>query len=715
MGKATERPLTPAAGDAGTHSAALALALVAGYHGVACDSTQILRDWLPGADADPAISLQRAARRLGLHARHRRDARARLDRLPLPAMVRETDGNWLVLARVGATEVLLQRPTDAPERMPRAAFDALWSGETMLLGRRGDAPGSARGFGFQWFLRAFWKYRQVFGEVLVASFFLQLFALVTPLFFQVVVDKVLVHRGLTTLDVLIIGLLGIAVFDALLGGIRGYLFAHTASRIDVELGARVFEHLLRLPLAWFLARPAGQTVARVREIEGIREFLASSFLTLSLDLFFSLAFLVVLYLYSPPLALLVAASLPVYALISLLVTPALRRRTEERFERGAANQALLVESVTGVETLKAMALEPVVRRRFEDQLAGYARASFRALLLGTWATQSVTLVTRIVTALVLWLGARAVIAGEMSVGQLVAFNMIAGQLNAPVLRIAQLWQQLQQARLSVARLGDVLLAPVEPARVSRTSLPRLVGAVRFEHVCFRYPGGGAEALADFDLELPAGQVVGVVGRSGSGKSTLTRLLQRLYVPDRGRVLVDGMDIAQADPAWLRLQVGVVLQESVLFSGSVRDNIALSQPGMPMTRVEEVARLAGAHEFVAALPEGYDTELGERGARLSGGQRQRIAIARALAMDPRILVLDEATSALDYEAESVITANLRLICRGRTVLIIAHRLSTVRHVDRIVALDNGRLIEDGAHRELLAADGFYARQHRRQAG
>ena len=704
-------------GDTATtaRDAAICLALLARFHGIACDPAAIVREWLPASTRDVGLALQRAARRLGLRARRVRSRSSRLPLLPLPALAGTGDGGWLVLARVGDEEVLIQRPAEPPQRISVAEFDALWSGELLLATRRAAIDGVASAFGLRWFWPAFWKYRRILGEVLAASFFLQLFALVSPLFFQVVVDKVLVHRGLTTLDVLVVGLLGVALFDALLGGVRRFLLSHTASRISVDLGARVFEHLMGLAPAWFLARPVGQTVARVREIEGIREFLGGSFLTLSLDLVFSLAFLVVLYLYSPRLAAVVALSLPVYVLISVLVTPALRRRTEERFARGAANQALLVESVTGIETLKSMAVEPLLRRRFEDQLAGYARVSFQAFLLGACATQAVTLVTRVVGALVLWLGARAVIAGELSVGQLVAFNMIASQLNAPVLRLAQLWQQLQQARISVARVGDVLEAPTEPACVARTSLPQLTGAVRFEHVAFRYDPRAAEALADLDLDVPAGQMLGLVGRSGSGKSTLARLLQRLYVPERGRVMIDGIDLALVDPAWLRRQIGVVPQESLLFAGSARDNIAFCNPGMPMSQVEQVARLAGAHEFVAALPHGYDTELGERGSRLSGGQRQRVAIARALACDPRILVLDEATSALVHEAEASFTAGLRRISQGRTVFIIAHRLSTVRHADRIVTLDGGRVVEDGNHDTLLAADGFYAAQYRQQAG
>jgi subfamily B ATP-binding cassette protein HlyB/CyaB len=398
------------------------------------------------------------------------------------------------------------------------------------------------------------------------------------------------------------------------------------------------------------------------------------------------------------------------------VTPIFRRRLDEKFNRGAENQSFLVESVTGIETLKAMAVEPQMQRRWEEQLAGYVRASFRVLSLGNWASQGVQVVSKVVTAAILYFGAMAVIGGKMSVGELVAFNMLAGRVAQPVLRLAQLWQDFQQARISVARLGDILNTTAEPAyNPNRAALPAIRGAIAFEHVGFRYRLDGPEVLHDITLEIPAGQVVGIVGPSGSGKSTLAKLVQRLYVPESGRMLIDGIDLAMVDVAWLRRQIGVVLQENMLFNRSIRDNIALADPGMAMERVITASQLAGAHEFILELPQGYDTNVGERGASLSGGQRQRIAIARALVMDPRILVFDEATSALDYESERVIQENMRRIAQGRTVLIIAHRLSAVRQCDRILTIERGRLVEDGRHEELLRSGGRYAALVRLQGG
>jgi subfamily B ATP-binding cassette protein HlyB/CyaB len=412
----------------------------------------------------------------------------------------------------------------------------------------------------------------------------------------------------------------------------------------------------------------------------------------------------------------VVGAFPLYIGLSAGLAPVFRRRLDEKFERGAENQAFLVESITGVETLKAMAVEPHMQRRWEEQLAGYVQASFRVTNLGNWGSQSIQLISKISTAAILYFGARLVMDGALTVGELVAFNMLASRMTQPVLRLAQIWQDFHQARLSIDRLGDILNTHPETALVpTRSALPAIRGTIEFDHVFFRYRPDGPEILHDISIQIPAGQIVGIVGASGSGKSTLARLVQRLYVPERGRVLVDGADLALIDVAWLRRQIGVVLQDNVLFNCSVRDNIALAAPSMPMEQVIAAADLAGAHEFILELPHGYDTPVGERGVLLSGGQRQRIAIARALATNPRILIFDEATSALDYESERIIHTNMRRICAGRTVFIIAHRLSTVRQVHRIIAVERGRIVEDGSHDELLRIGGRYAMLHRAQVG
>src|SRR5579862_819909 len=664
-----------------------------------------------------SAEILRCAKEFNLRARAVTTDWTRLVQTPLPALAECRDGSFIVLGKVADDKALVQDPrAGRPQLLTRVDFEERWSGRIILIARRVSLDSLTREFNITWFLHAIHKYRGILAEVFVASFFLQLFALVSPLFFQVVIDKVLVHRSLSTLDVLIIGLVTISVFETILGILRTFLFAHTTNRIDVELGARLFRHLMALPIAYFRARRVGDSVARVRELENIRNFLTSSALTLVIDLFFTIVFLAVMFYYAPLLTWIVIGSFPFYIGLSAWVTPIFRRRLDEKFNRGAENQAFLVESITGVETLKAMAVEPQMQRRWEEQLAGYVRASFSVLSLGNWASQSVQLVSKLVTALTLYFGAYLVIDGKLSVGELVAFNMLAGRVAQPVLRLAQLWQDFQQARISIARLGDILNTHAEPAyNPSQTALPAIAGSIAFEHVSFRYRLDGPQVLHDVSLEVPAGQVLGIVGPSGSGKSTLTKLVQRLYVPESGRVLVDGIDLAVIDVSWLRRQVGFVLQENVLFNRSIRDNIALADPGMKMEQVVAAAKLVGAHEFILELPHGYDTQVGERGATLSGGQRQRIAIARALVTDPRILILDEATSALDYESERIIQENMRRIAQGRTVLIIAHRLSAVRNCDRIITIERGRLVEDGRHEELVGSGGRYASLLRLQAG
>ena len=703
----TDRPAPAESGVA-------ALVLLLRFHGIGADPEQI-RHRL-GVDIGVPEML-RCAKDFGLKARAYQSNWGRLANTPLPGIAVLRDGRYLLLGKASEDQVLVQNPlSPRPMLMSRAEFEAVWDGRLVLMAGRAGMLDLSQRFDITWFVSAIHKYRRLLGEVLVASFFLQLFALVSPLFFQVVIDKVLVNRTLSTLDVLVIGLVGISLFETILGILRTYLFAHTTNRIDVELGARLFRHLLALPIAYFQARRVGDSVARVRELENIRNFLTSSALTLVIDLFFTFIFLAVMFIYSPLLTWIVLGSFPFYIGISAGSTPLFRKRLDDKFARGAENQAFLVESVTGVETLKSMAVEPQMQRRWEEQLAGYVASSFRVIRLGNTASQAIQLVSKVVTAAVLYFGAKLVIAGDLTVGELVAFNILAGRVSSPVLRLAQMWQDFHQARISVARLGDILNTPAEPTyNPGRAALPAIRGDVSFDHVTFRYRIDGPEVVRDVNFSVPAGQVVGIVGPSGSGKSTLAKLVQRLYVPESGRVLIDGVDLAMVDTMWLRRQLGVVLQENILFNRSVRDNIALADPGMPVERVIAAATLAGAHEFILELPEGYDTIVGERGSSLSGGQRQRIAIARALVTEPRVLIFDEATSALDYESERIIQQNMAQICKGRTVFIVAHRLSTVRLADRIVTIDHGRITEDGTHHELIRQGGRYASLYRLQSG
>ena len=685
-----------------------ALCGIAAYYRIAADPIHLQRELaLIGREA-AITDLMRASGVIGLKARRvTRTTEKQLAATPTPAIAVLREGGFVVFGgRLPDGRFRVVDPVTSIDRgLSAAEFLRDVEPQLLLIGRRiGGAGFDPKSFGFRWFLPSIWRYRRPLAHVLLASLFVQLFALVTPLFFQVVVDKVLSHKGYATLIVLTIGIVTVGLFDVILQYLRTYALTHTTNRIDVELGQRLFRHLLHLPLSYFETRAAGQTVARVRELENIRAFLTGQGLFSALDLVFTFVFIAVLFGYSWKLSIIVVLAIPLYMIVALGFRPVLQEMVRDKFNASAVSQQFLVEAVVGVQTVKASAVEPIMQAQWEERLAAYVKKSFSVTIVAAIAQNGVTYISRITTALLMLFGAKAVIDGELSIGALVAFNMISAQVTAPVLRLSQLYQDFQQVQISVERLGDILNAPAEPAIQARTVLPPPRGLIEFRNVTFRYRPGANDVIKGVNLQIRPGEVVGIVGASGSGKSTLTKLVQRLYMPQDGQILLDGADLTQVDPAWLRTNIGVVLQENLLFNRTIHENIAFAAPAMPRAQVIAIAKLSGADEFVAKLPAGYDTTIEERGANLSGGQRQRIAIARALATNPPILIFDEATSALDYESERVIQNNMRQIVRNRTVIIIAHRLAAVRPCDRIIGMDDGRVIEVGAHDELIGRQG-----------
>lgn len=684
---------------------------------IPADREQLKRAFVVGSEPLDKLTLLRAARELGIKARLNRPAAEKLTNFPLPCIGILTNGDFVVLGRCDGRRIKVLNPREPqPANILMEEFLALWSGELVMLARRFSLKSIDKHFSLSWFIPVILKYKQLFVEVFAASFFLQLLGLVTPLFTQVIIDKVLVHKGLATLDILAIGMFCIAAFSAWMGYLRTYIFAHTTNKVDVILGTKLFRHLTALPLKYFESRRVGDTVARVRELDNIRQFITGSGLTVVLDAIFTVIFIAVMVVYSPRLSIIALLAIPGYGALSLIVTPLYREQLRQHFNAGAENHSYLVETVTGIQTVKSLAVEPKFINRWEELLAGYVKISFSTINLANIASNTGQFIQQTFNMVILWFGAHQVIAGDMTVGELIAFQMLAAQVNAPILRLINIWQSFQQTMISVERLGDILNSPPEPSfNPNRTTLPKIRGDIVFNQVTFRYRAESSEVLSKMSFHVPPGARIGIVGRSGSGKSTIAKLIQCLYIPESGRVLIDGVDLAQIEPAWLRRQIGVVLQESFLFSGSIRENIALANPGAPMHEIIRAAKIAGAHDFILELSEGYDTNVGERGAALSGGQKQRIAIARALLTNPRLLIFDEATSALDYESESIILNNMGEICRGRTAIFIAHRLSTVRSCDRIIVLEKGRLVEQGSHADLLRSGGFYHKLYRFQEG
>lgn len=684
------------------------LVIVAKLHGISAQEDQLRRAYVVDRGGMDTLTMLRASKEIGLKARKVDIVRERFELMPLPLVATLVNNNRVVVIRHEQGRVALIDPyQEHPVIVSLEKFYEIWNGETILFTKRYENKVQEGRFNLSWFIPVIFKYKRFLWQVLGMSFLLQLFGLISPMFTQVIIDKVLVHRSLATLDILVIGMILVSIFQTWITSLRGYLFTHTTNKVDVMLSTKLFRHITSLPVKYFSTWQVGDVVTRVRELETVRQFITGSALTIVLDSVFTIVYIIAMFMYSSVLSLIVLLILPIYIILNLVVTPIYRKRINANFDANSENQAFLIESVTGIQAVKSLAVESHLSQKWEQMLSKYIKTSFATANLANFAGNIGAFIQQIFTIAILWYGAYLVMEDSITVGELIAFQMMSGQVIAPVLRIVNMWQSFQQTKVSVDKLGDILNADIEPVfDPTRTTLPEVQGNIVFDRVSFRYRFDMAEVLYQLSFRIKAGSSIGIVGRSGSGKSTVTQLIQRLYVPESGRVLIDGIDMAQIEPAWLRRQIGVVLQENFLFNGTVAENIAISSPKVSMEDIIKVAEISGANEFIKDLPNQYQTMVGERGTALSGGQRQRIAIARALITNPRILIFDEATSALDFESENIIMKNLNRISSGRTMIMIAHRLSTVRHCDQIIVMDHGRIAEIGTHEELKNNKGIY---------
>ena len=681
--------------------------------------TQFLQTPLPlkqvqrQVQGQTAQNLAAGAETIGLQLHHIQQASwIGLDRLSFPALLHWQQEHWIVVYEVNGDRMVIADPLNRYQRcesVPRQMVEAVWDGQLWLV----QPLPKAESFNLCWFIPAVWQYRRLLGEVLLASLVLQVLGLASPILTQVIIDKVIVHESLSTLHVVAIALFGVSIFEAVLGIIRLFVFTHTARRLDLSLSSQLFRHLLELPLAYFEARRVGDTVARAQELENIRQFLTGTALTVVIDAVFMVVYLGLMLFYSPKLTLVSLAVIPALIGLMLFTTPVLRNWLNESFNRHADSQSFLVETISGIHAIKAHSAQLPTRERWEGLFARYVRTGFRASTLSNIDGHVGEFLTQLSALLILWFGAMLVIEHHLTIGQLVAFQMLSGKAIAPLLHLAQLWQNFQQVLLSVDRIGDILNEAPEAASETGLVLSPIQGQVCFDQLFFRYQPDLDDVLRGISFDLKPGTFVGIVGRSGSGKSTLSKLIQRLYHPQLGRVLLDGLDIKSVNLGSLRQQIGVALQDDFLFSGTVFDNITFNNSDISPEQVVEAAKMAAAHDFISELPKGYETLIGERGTGLSGGQRQRLALARVFLSKAPLLILDEATSALDSETERQILQNLQQVRNGRTVLMITHRFAPLKYADRVLVLEKGVLIEQGSHQELLHQKGTYWALHQQQ--
>lgn len=719
----------------GRHTLLYCLVSICRHHNIDADVRRLLHEY--AVEEEPSTDLLlKMADDLGLHGRRGRLTRKRLPDLehtfPCLALTREGKGVVICGLReqpqegqqsAHQEEQPLQIAVWNPEPeqgqapgiawIPESDFDSRFSGEVLLFKRRFSLTDENQPFGLFWFIPEFVRQKKLLTEVALAVLAISAIGLVTPLFFQLVVDKVLVHQSYTTLTVLGVAVVVALAFNALLEFLQNYLLIFATNRMDIRLATKTYRKLLNLPVDFYERISSGVLIKHMQQTEKIRQFLSGSLFFSLLELLSLLVFLPVLFWYSSTLTGVVLLFTFLMALVIAALIKPFQRRLEELYQAEGRRQGMLVETIHGVRTVKSLALEPVLQRKWNDTAAyaisryfNVAKISMTARTLSHWLEQ-------LMSVCIIWAGAMAVFDGALSVGALIAFNMLAGRVTGPLVRIVGLVHEYQQTSLSVRMLGVVMNTRDE--QVGGGIRQELRGEISFENIRFQYLPDAPPAIRDFSYTIRPGTTVGLVGRSGSGKTTLTKLLQGLYPLQQGIIKYDGIDIREIDRSHLRSHIGIVLQDNYFFHGTIRENLTLTKKDATMEEVIYAARIAGAEEFIQNLPRGYDSMLEENASNLSGGQRQRLAIARALLPNPRILIFDEATSALDPESETLIRRNLRQIARNRTVFIISHRLSILCRADDIIVLEKGTLLEHGTHRQLMAAGGLYADFWQQQMG
>ncbi|MGY3614415.1 peptidase domain-containing ABC transporter [Bradyrhizobium sp. USDA 10063] len=693
------------------------LAKIAAYHGVDLPVERLKHSYAIDGSPVSATRLLRMAKEAGLRATRTQLDWGALFRLgeAYPALLRLSNGNWIVVLGAGqgpdgaeAVSVFdpLAERRDEPLIVNRDTFCTRWSGDTILIKRERLASDHRPAFGLRWFIPELARQWRLFADVAIAAIMLYALGLAIPIFFQLVIDKVLVHESFTTLYVLAAGATAALAFDAMFGFLRRYLLLYATNKVDIRVATKTFGHLLGLPVTFFEHISAGVLVKHMQQAARIREFLTGRLFLTTLDALSLFVFIPVLALYSLKLTCMVLAFTAASGMVVALLMGPFRRRLYNLYQAEGARQALLVETVHGMRTVKSLAMEPLQSRVWDDRCAQSVTMRFGVEKISAAAQSATGFLEKMMTLGIISLGALDVFSGEMTIGALVAFNMLAGRVSGPLVQLVTMVHEYQEVALAVKMLGEVMNQKPERDGNREGLRPDFAGKIEFENVSFRYGSEGAPALDDVSFSIAPGSIFGIVGRSGSGKTTLTRLISGMYPVQQGLLRVDGYDSRELDLAHLRQNLGLVLQDNFLFRGTVRDNIACVKRDATFAEVVHAAKLAGADEFIERLPRGFDTMLEEDASNLSGGQKQRLAIARALIVNPRILILDEATSALDSESEMIIRRNLRRIAEGRTVIIVSHRLSMLADANQILVIDRGRIVDVDHHDRLLSKCMIY---------